>query len=99
MPSVAPTPPNPNPKNFKLAYAEQYGDYLIALVHYPDCTNYEGKKLLLFKHATVKAIQEAKEIDPHFCNNGKHRSPIARFEPTPEGMLLALTLVHALSHD
>lgn len=88
--------PNPDPKNFRLVYVEEVGDFLIALVWYPDCTNYEGKKLLLFKGVTAKAIREAKEIDPHFCNSVRHRSPIARFEPTQEGLNLAFTLVHAL---
>ena len=39
-------------------------------------------------------IKQGKDvgIDPHFSDNKKYHSPIARFEPTDRGWEMALTL-------
>lgn len=83
-PERRPKLPNPDPDNFVIKRTEQVGDHLVALVNYPDCTNYEGNKVLLFLHTTVKQLAKLKKLDPHFCDDN-HLSPFARFVPTPAG--------------
>jgi len=77
------TLPNPDPKNWVFLDHRQMGNYLALKLHYPDCTNFEGDKILVFE-AQLKDVITRQAIDPHFCDNG-HLSPIARFEPTQEG--------------
>lgn len=81
--------PNPNPKNFVILRSQRIGAYLIMEIHYPDCTNYEGHKVLLFKGTTREKLLNQGSIDPHFSNNKRMISPIARFEPTPTGWSMA----------
>lgn len=82
--------PNPNPSNFEiLQKGFSKSGYLILKVHYPDCTNYEGIKILVYKNDKI-LTQET--IDPHFSENEKFESPIARFEPTEFGWELAKKL-------
>ena len=85
-------PPNPNPLNYKIDFAETIGKFLILIIIYPDCTNYEGKKIVVYKDVKLEALINQGAIDPHFCNNTKYSSPIARFVPTKEGLAMARTL-------
>ena len=87
--------PNPDPSNFKITYIKEIDDYTIVEVEYPDCTNYEGKKILVYK-AKKKDILKEKKLDPHFCD-GEHLFPIARFIPTVEGMDMAHKFVYSLN--
>lgn len=75
---------NPDPRNFELLQVVQVDDFVIALVSYPDCKNYEGEKILVFEDTTKERIQAALELDPHFCDDN-HLSPVARFKPTKAG--------------
>ena len=75
--------PNPNPLNFKVISTEQIGDNVVAQIKYPDCTNYDGNKICLFKGVTVLDIKSRKVIDPHFADNTM--APFARFKPTQDG--------------
>jgi hypothetical protein len=61
------------------------GNLLILEIEYPDCTNYEGRKLLVFENVTVNDLIKQRSIDPHFSENKKYISPIARFRPNEEG--------------
>ena len=88
---------NPDPKKYKILRNLVNGEYLILLVHYPDCTNYEGKKILVFEKATLKDLKEQGSIDPHFSNNTDKHSPIARFEPTERGWEFACLFVYLLN--
>jgi hypothetical protein len=89
-----PEPPNPDPTNFRILQAEQQGEFLLLKVHYPDCTNYEGNKVLLFKGVTLLDVVNQKVIDPHFNESGKGRHyPVARFAPTEQGWEMALKLM------
>ena len=92
---VAVQPGNPDPQEFTITSVEQHGYYLICRVTYQDCTNYEGRKILVFRGVTEQQLRQSKELDPHFCGDG-HVSPVARFVPTPEGLRMARTLVKAL---
>ena len=81
--------PNPNPRNFEIIRAEEIGK-LIVMVRYPDCTNYEGLKILMFEEdVTLHDLTRQGTIDPHFSDNPNMISPIARFAPTKEGWELA----------
>jgi hypothetical protein len=63
---------------------------------YPDCTNYEGLKVLLFKNTTIEEVYRQKHLDPHFTNNRNVIAPFARFEPTREGWDAAVMLAERL---
>jgi hypothetical protein len=84
-------PPNPNPTNFRIlrGYTSLNGKVSVVEVCYPDCTNYEGRKILVFE-ANISRVISRTQLDPHFCED--HFSPIARFEPTERGW------VHACSY-
>ena len=79
--------PNPNPARFEILRAVTIGPALIVEVHYPDCINYEGRKILLFAEMTVDELRAKKTLDPHFTPGG---GPVARFEPTSVGWELAV---------
>lgn len=76
--------PNPNPKNYRILKKSQIGNYLAIKIKYLDCTNYEGNKILVFK-SNIDKLKAQKYIDPHFCDDEKFISPIARFTPDNEG--------------
>ena len=88
---------NPNPKNWKVMRAAEHGKFLIVGLKYPDCTNYEGAKLLVFEGLTLKKLTKQKLIDPHFFQSKKYKSPIARFEPTERGWKMAERFVRAMT--
>ena len=80
---------NPDPKNFVIERAEMIGLHVVAEVVYPDCKNYEGRKILVFKGCTIAYLAKQEFLDPHFCHNSTHPSPFARFEPTEDGWYAA----------
>lgn len=84
--------PNPNPNNYRILKWIQIKNYLILEVQYLDCTNYEGVKILLYQNCTMADLEKQKSIDPHFCDNKKYHSPIARFIPTQKGWDMALKI-------
>ena len=89
---------NPNPNNFKIESAKEIYGYLILKINYPDCKNYEGNKILVFdKGVTLIDLMNQKIIDPHFSNNTKYISPIARFEPTDRGWTMAIRFAETIS--
>ncbi len=88
--------PNPNPKRYKVLNYTYDGKYLVVLVNYPDCTNYEGNKVLMYEGIYVEDLFNQGSIDPHFSNNPDKISPIARFEPTLKGWEMALKLAKSL---
>lgn len=81
---------NPNPNNYNILRTVQIGKYLVILIHYPDCKNYEGKKILMYENITIEQLIKQQLIDPHFSNNKKYKSPIARFQPTDNGWDMAM---------
>ena len=93
---LAPEPlPQPDPKNFKILDSVQSGKFLIVKVNYPDCTNYEGNKVLVYENTTLAQLKKQKSIDPHFCTNPNYHSPIARFVPNDRGWAGALIFVRS----
>jgi hypothetical protein len=81
--------PNPNPRRFEILDTEYHNGNTILLVHYPDCTTFEGQKLLLLKgvHALFT------ELDPHFLDDD--HPVIARFIPNEDGYKMALASAKA----
>lgn len=90
--------PNPDPSNYRILKHVQIGEYLLLELRYPDCTNYEGKKVLLFR-STYRELENQGVIDPHFSDNKEFISPIARFEPTSEGWRWGKELANKLSGE
>lgn len=88
---------NPNPSNYTILSSKEKDGHLILMLSYPDCTNYEGKKILVFENCTLADIKKQRLIDPHFSTTKGYYSPIARFEPTPRGWRMAENLVDFLS--
>ena len=85
--------PNPNPARFKILLAEQIGSAVVAEIYYPDCNNYEGRKIVVFSNTTKSALMQRKTLDPHFTEHG---GPIARLEPTVRGWKIALEIARML---
>ncbi len=92
-------PPAPNPENFLVQRSSQVGDYLIVEVVYPDCTNWEGRKILVFEGIHPADLHRQKKLDPHFCNNPNCVTTIARFEPTDRGWRMAYSLICGLAGE
>jgi len=88
--------PNPDPCNYVLEKSEQIGSFLIVEITYSDCTNYEGKKILMYDGITIRDLRRQKSIDPHFSSNKRFHSPIARFEPTEFGWIMAQKLARKM---
>lgn len=87
---------NPNPLKYTINDVYYQAPYLLISINYPDCTNYEGNKILLYKNVTLENLIKQKSIDPHFSDNIKYHSPIARFEPTDKGWNMAKELINTL---
>jgi hypothetical protein len=87
---------NPDPKNFIIEKIDPtFVNFMIVLVKYPNCTNYKGKKILVYQNLSLVDFMNLKAIDPHFSESGI--SPIARFAPTDEGWAMAVAFVNAIS--
>lgn len=88
---------NPNPEKFTILRELYVNGYLILVVHYPDCINYEGKKMMVYQgFANSKDLINYNNgtLDPHFSSIGKG-SPIARFKPTEESLELVFKMIGA----
>lgn len=82
---------NPDPKKYRILREKRINDFLILKINYPESTNYEGNKILVFKNCTIlDLVQQEQGIDPHFSDNEKLISPIARFKPDDEGWKMAV---------
>jgi len=90
--------PNPDPNRYEIVRFLERGSLLIIEIRYLDCTNYEGRKILLYECSLVDLVNQ-KQIDPHFCEDSKWISPIARFEPTDRGWNLAYKLAYEIAAE
>ena len=72
---------NPDPSRRELLRLVWVGHTTVAEVRYADCTNMEGRKILVFKGRKVLELSDP--LDPHFSEESD--SPFARFVPTKEG--------------
>lgn len=89
---------NPNPRRFDVTRVEGVGCGLVVEVVYPDCTTYEGRKVLVFAHTREIDVRAATVLDPHFTDHAPAGAlvPVARFEPTDRGWQLARICAAAL---
>lgn len=87
---------NPNPLVFIIDKAERLGDYVIAKVVYPGCTNFEGNKILVWKGVDDVWLVGRVELDPHFTEES---NLVARFVPTEQGWKMAQDFVRFQSWD
>ena len=95
-----PDPRNPDPKRYTILSHSTVNQYLILDLQYPNCTNYEGRKILLFdRGVTLKTLRRQGMIDPHFHPSEIVAHPIARFEPTPRGHAMAVRLCQTLDSE
>ena len=74
--------PNPNPHRFTIERIEQFEAYSVCLVHYPDCTTFGGRKVLIYG-VSPDVLRARTELDPHFLEGAL--SPLARFPATDQG--------------
>ena len=91
---------NPDPTNYEIVAKTKYKKALVLEVMYPDCLNYEGRKILVYH--TTKTLDDIIRInggtlDPHFSDNKTKISPIARFEPSDLGRHSAHQLARRLA--
>lgn len=94
QPSSVPTPaPNPDPSRWKVLDVWQYKYAYVLKVHYLDCTNFEGVKVMVYRGAWPAAAPPAL-LDPHFTDSPD--SPIARFRPDKAGVEMARALARTL---
>ena len=93
QPTSAEQPPNPNPKRFSIVSVTFYSNAYVLLVNYPDCTTYEGNKLIVFR-GKFPGVENIQWLDPHFFRD--HKSPVARFRPDEEGRYLAAIIARQL---
>lgn len=94
----APPPryPNPDPTRYDILRSEQVGRFLVVMLRYHGCTNYEGVKLSVYADCTLERLRAQKSIDPHFAENKQYHSPICRFVPTAEGWEMAVRMCREL---
>ena len=85
----------PNPYRFAIARSYALGTVCVIEAVYPDATNYEGRKVMVYAHA-LAVVMKQDRLDPHFCEGEACVSPVARFEPTTRGWDLAVDLVNVL---
>ena len=86
---------DPNPSIFVIKKHIEQNGHTIIWINYPNCKNYEGNKIILFKNTTFSQIESLSEIDPHFTELHTIK-PFARFEPTKEGWKIAQHLLNSI---
>lgn len=79
----------PNPIEFEVLRNVKVGNHWVAKIHYPNCTNYEGKKVVILRQDPSTMT----ELDPHFREGGP---VVARFEPTTRGFEQAIVFARNL---
>ena len=80
--------------DFTIARTQVIGEFCIAEVRYPNCLNYEGRKILVFEDCNREEILSLKTIDPHFTND---TNLIARFKPDTHGWSNAVRLCESMT--
>ena len=100
-----PQAPNPNPYDFGILNYHTFWDkddkkclYLLATVHYPACTTYNGRKILVYENVTPEELLKRTTLDPHFLEDAD-LYPIARFPANKKGMGNAFQFVRSLVGD
>jgi len=85
---------DPDPSKFEIKKVHRQNNHLVVLIHYPNCINYEGNKIIVYKNTELNILSNALQIDPHFTEKDIELKPFARFEPTDDGWKAAIALVN-----
>lgn len=86
---------DPDPSRFEILQHYEENGHTMILIKYPNCINYEGQKVILYKDTTFDKINSLKILDPHFTNTNRIK-PFARFEPTEDGIQACYNLMKIL---
>lgn len=78
-------PGDPDPARFEIQYLEKFGAYVVAAIVWPDAENFEGRKIAVYR-CSPDELRKAKTLDPHFQEQRGPLVPVARFEPTDDGL-------------
>lgn len=89
--------PNPKPDNFNINSTQTIGRFLIVDITYNGCTNFEGRKILVYENVHYTTLKMLTNIDPHFSDNPNYISPVARFRPTNRGIAMALEFCKSMT--
>jgi len=81
---------NPNPLCYRILSVWEYRGWLVVRIKYPNCTNFEGEKILVYRGMTENQLRKKNGIDPHFHED---LLLVARFQPTELGERLAKKFV------
>ena len=74
------SPLDPDPRRFTIKKHFEMAGNTAIFIRYPNCVNYEGDKIIVYKGVGFDEIKSLKEIDPHFTEENTIK-PFARFEP------------------
>lgn len=85
---------NPDPAKFELVKVETVNGYAVVQIKYPDCKNYEGVKIMVWKSKDFNEMLQSGLLDPHFSDDVP--SCLARFIPTKEGWNWAVKFAESL---
>lgn len=93
--SLSPSRDLPNPNKFRWSLVSfdrcLNNNWCVVVLQYHDCMNHEGRKIMVYDDADrFQALMKTGAIDPHF--DDQSYSPVARFEPTERGIMLAKVL-------
>ena len=88
---------DPNPKLFRMVIhkCKQIGENSLLFINYPNCTTFDGNKIILIKTSCFMQMEHG-TIDPHFFND--RPSPFARFKADDEGYKMAVDYLLFLEH-
>ena len=89
---------NPDPQKWTIKKSLQIENFLIIYVNYPNCTNYEGNKILVYVNLCISDLYAIGKIDPHFSDKKPQFSPIARFVPNEEGWAMAIIFCESFAN-
>ena len=76
---------------WKIRASVQIGEYCVLDMEYPNCSNFEGRKILVFKDKET-SLSKQKHIDPHFYEKS---NLVARFHPSGKGWVDAVAFVRS----
>ena len=81
----------PDPSRWKLLVKKQYAYGYVLMVKYQGCTNFEGKKVMVYRGQ----FTERTVLDPHFADGDE--SPLVRLKPDDYGWELANIIAKSLT--
>jgi hypothetical protein len=76
-------PRNPDPHRFRINRIYEIADVTVVDVTYPNCTTFDGRKILVFDGHCMALLKVARVLDPHFLSSN---TLIARVRPDAAGM-------------